>query len=294
VAADASPLRLDAWAMALLAGVGGAAAILAGRTLARPLIALADGVQPPWSYDLQTLIVDLLVYGALILGASLVALFERRAIWRLGDRPLLAGGGGLALGALGFAASLLVAWLVGAAIRGAAPAPGPSLIAPVLADALLVAFAAGAEELFFRGWIQPVLGARLGAWIGLIVTALLFSALHFAGGLRSPMAAFNIFLAGMLFGLLALRSGGLIAPCAAHFAWNWSETGLFGSDPNPGAGPFGAFLDVDLKGPTLWSGGADTMNGSLAATLVLGAIVLVLVLIGPRWSHDPPGDEPAS
>ena len=96
------------------------------------------------------------------------------------------------------------------------------------------------------------------------------------------MAFLNLFLAGMFLGLLALRTGGLVAPCAAHFAWNWCESNLFGSDPNPGSGLFGAFFDLDLRGPALWSGGDDTMNGSLATTLVLGAIILSLAF-GPYW-----------
>ncbi|HEX7758114.1 MAG TPA: CPBP family intramembrane glutamic endopeptidase [Caulobacteraceae bacterium] len=123
-----------------------------------------------------------------------------------------------------------------------------------------------------------MLGGRWGAWMGLLATSLIFCGLHVVGGARAPLAAINIFLAGLFFGLLALRSGGLVAPITAHFAWNWAETGLFATDPNPGAGPFGALVDLDLTGPSLWSGGADTMNGSLATTLVLGALILGLML----------------
>jgi membrane protease YdiL (CAAX protease family) len=148
----------------------------------------------------------------------------------------------------------------------------------MVVDAVLVLLAATAEEIYFRGWLQPLLGARWGVWIGLVVTAVLFSVTHLAAGLHSIAAAVNIFLAGMFFGLLALRTGGLVAPCAAHFGWNWAEAQLFGSDPNPGAGPFGAFFDLDLKGPVLWSGGPDTMNGSLATTLILSLLIVGLML----------------
>ena len=92
------------------------------------------------------------------------------------------------------------------------------------------------------------------------------------------MALLNLMLGGMAFGLLALRSGGLWAPFAAHTAWNWIESGVLGLEPNPGVGAGGSILDLDIVGAGLWSGGGDAMNGSLAATLVLLLGVAGLVL----------------
>jgi len=42
--------------------------------------------------------------------------------------------------------------------------------------------------------------------------------------------------------------------------------------------------DLDLAGPAIWSGGADGMNGSLAATGVLLTLVLAAMAAAPRRS----------
>jgi hypothetical protein len=38
-------------------------------------------------------------------------------------------------------------------------------------------------------------------------------------------------------------------------------------------------IDLKLRGAALWSGGADTMNGSLATTIVLASLFLTLLTI---------------
>jgi len=73
--------------------------------------------------------------------------------------------------------------------------------------ALLLGLVAGIpEEILFRGAIQPLLG--------LILTSLLFGALHAV----SPAYFAYASLAGLLLGQLAIWRGGLWAPVAAHVA----------------------------------------------------------------------------
>jgi membrane protease YdiL (CAAX protease family) len=76
-------------------------------------------------------------------------------------------------------------------------------------DALLLASASGlAEELFFRGALQPVAG-----WFW---ASLLFGVLHFVP--RREFAPWTVFavLAGMLFGGMYEWTGNLTAPVVAH------------------------------------------------------------------------------
>jgi membrane protease YdiL (CAAX protease family) len=141
-----------------------------------------------------------------------------------------------------------------------------------------VAFQSTAEEVFFRGWLQPLLCARWGPWFGLATTAALFGALHLIAGVHGPLAVANVFLAGLLFGLLALRSGGILAPLAAHFAWNWTESGLLGLAP----APMDSLFHLRLGGAALWSGGADAMDGSLGPTLVLLVLDACLIALGRK------------
>jgi membrane protease YdiL (CAAX protease family) len=173
---------------------------------------------------------------------------------------------GLACGSAGFCTAVLIAYLAGS-VSPSAPLPSP--VGALALGAALVMLQSIAEEAFFRGWLQPVLCANWGPWAGLLLTAAAFALLHVIAGAHGVMAVINLFLGGLLFGLLALRTGGLLAPAAAHFAWNWSESGVLGLSPDPS----GSLLALRLGGAPLWSGGPDTMNGSLATTVVLSMLV---------------------
>lgn len=134
------------------------------------------------------------------------------------------------------------------------------------------------EEIYFRGWIQPVLTRAFGPVAAIAATSLAFAALHFAAGVaQTPVSLLNIALAGLLFGLLAWRTGGMMAPMAAHCAWNWTESLGLGLFPNPGVDPT-AIIDLDLTGPALWGGSTEGLNASLAVTFVLLAFCLPLAL----------------
>lgn len=282
VSADSAPRRARGWIVAPAAAVLGFAALWIGQAGAGLILpVLEQGGVPLLLADgrLHVLVVTLMVFGLLILGGLAGALVEGRNPW-LGERnPALALAGGLALGAAGLSLVVGLAALAGGIERGADLRPGPGVLVLGLA---LIALQVAAEEVFFRGWLQPVLCARWGPWLGVAVAAVLFAGLHLAGGARSPTTLTNLVLGGALFGVLALRAGGLWAPFGAHFAWNSIEAMGLGLEPDPGAGPFGALFNLELVGGTAWTGGADRLNGSPATTLVLAALVLLFAAWGPR------------
>ncbi|MBP7778963.1 MAG: CPBP family intramembrane metalloprotease [Acidobacteria bacterium] len=77
---------------------------------------------------------------------------------------------------------------------------------------VLVSLAAGlGEELFFRGWLQAVIGS--------VPAALAFGVAHVAG---PRMLAFGVWATGMglVLGGLATATGGLLAPVVAHACYD--------------------------------------------------------------------------
>jgi hypothetical protein len=227
----------------------------------------------------------LCVLGLLYLAAWALGLgYERRPRPNGGTHALLALGLGLLTGAAGLALALGGAALLGAVGGAAAPVEmAPTLLVQgVFVSALLFALQVGAEEVFFRGWLQPILCLRWGPWVGLAATSVIFGAAHSFLQPVSLLASLNIVLAGAVFGLLALRTGGLWAPFAAHWIWNWGEQSIAGALPNPGVDAIGSVFDVDLAGPALFSGGADALNGALSTTIVLTLLLVVFVLWGAR------------
>jgi membrane protease YdiL (CAAX protease family) len=76
-------------------------------------------------------------------------------------------------------------------------------------------FSAVAEEMFFRGALQPM----LGVWI----TSLVFGALHVAPGRKFIPWPIQAFAMGLAFGGLFWLSGDLSAPIMAHFTINYQN-----------------------------------------------------------------------
>lgn len=71
------------------------------------------------------------------------------------------------------------------------------------------------EEIFYRGLLQRSLERRLGAVPGLVATSVIFGISHFQL-IQFPA----LVLAGLVFGLLAQRSGRLGPAIAAHLVFN--------------------------------------------------------------------------
>lgn len=193
---------------------------------------------------------------------------------------------GAMLGAGGLLAAFAYAWLGGAVVPGASDAVRPALL---LIGLLATVVQAGGEEIFFRGWVQRRLSVDWSPVAGLLTTAAVFAALHLLGGARAPLSLVNLLLGGVWFGLLAQRTGGVMAPIGAHVLWNASEQLLLGLDPNPGVGSFGALFDRDLVGRAIWGGSDEGLNASVAMTLVLVALILPLL----HWRAGGAGAVPA-
>lgn len=224
---------------------------------------------------IQETIFTLMIFGAL-LGVAAVGLSLDNG-WKalIGGAPARMAGVGLAVGVGGLLSAAGLAALASRIVTGVAAGAGAGAL---IGGTLLILFQASVEEVYFRGWLQPVLSRAWGSLAGLLVTAAAFSILHLIGGDRSLLTIVNLLLGGLLFGLLAQRSGGIVLAAAVHFGWNWAESIGLGLVPNPGMGSFGALHDVDIVGSVLWGGSGEGLNASLAMTFALVALVLPTIV----------------
>lgn len=85
-------------------------------------------------------------------------------------------------------------------------------------------FTCVAEEVLFRGAIQQELASRSKPWFAIVISALLFGAIHLPGG---PLLALFATLAGCCYGLAFQLSGRLSIAIAVHFAFNFAHLALF-------------------------------------------------------------------
>jgi len=261
----------------LIAAVAVCATILLlGRGVTEALIGVlgAPGQSPA---GIETVII-LSVFGGMLavamIGGGLWGINAARLGRRPGREALL----GAILGLVGVGAAAGYSALAGTLTEAAS-----SSQALLLAwGTILILVQTGSEEVYFRGWLQRVLAEEWGIVAGLLVTTLAFAALHGIAGAADPISIANLFLAGLLFGLLAIRGAGIAGATAAHFSWNWSEEIVLGMIPNPGIGSFGALLNFELGGPGLWGGSEEGLNASIPMTLVLLALVVPLAILEYR------------
>jgi membrane protease YdiL (CAAX protease family) len=88
--------------------------------------------------------------------------------------------------------------------------------ADLLLNIVFVAVLAGVgEELLFRGLIQRLLTRKYGRWMGIVVAAALFSAMHL-----QFYGFFPRFILGMVLGILFAYSGSLWVAILAHFFYD--------------------------------------------------------------------------
>lgn len=95
-----------------------------------------------------------------------------------------------------------------------------------LTSILAISFGPVMEELFFRGFLYPVLARRLGVVTGVFLTAFGFGMLHsmqlgFAWG-----AVFIIFLVGLVLTIVRVVTDSVGSSVVVHIAYNFTLTAL--------------------------------------------------------------------
>ena len=133
------------------------------------------------------------------------------------------------------------------------------------------------EELFYRGLHLPVFTAYWGLSPAIAFSAFLFSLAHLNNPHLSFGGLFAILIAGVLFAIAYLETGALYLPVALHFSWNFWQN-LFGFRVSGFAFP--TLFQLEITGPTLWTGGAFGPEAGLAGLLLLGLATVATLLYG--------------
>lgn len=89
---------------------------------------------------------------------------------------------------------------------------------------LSVTFAPLMEELFFRGFLYPVLARRMGVAFAVFLTALAFASLHGAQLMFSWGPVLVIFLVGMVLTMVRAKTNSVAAGVIIHMAYNGTIT----------------------------------------------------------------------
>jgi hypothetical protein len=138
------------------------------------------------------------------------------------------------------------------------------------------------EETIFRGIIFRIIEEKLGSYIALFISALIFGALHLLNPNSSLLTAFGLAVqAGLLLGAAYIYSKNLWFPIAIHFAWNFTQSGIFGAVTS-GNSIGKSLLNTNIQGSTLITGGTFGPEGSIQATLFCLTAAIILIIISHR------------
>jgi membrane protease YdiL (CAAX protease family) len=157
--------------------------------------------------------------------------------------------------------------------------------------------AALSEEVLCRGFMMTASKSTRSKAFIIIVPALVFSLLHVLNPGFTVLPMINIFLAGVLFAVLFVRSGSLWMPFGFHFAWNFFQGNIFGISVS--GNEVKSMIEISYTDLTLLNGGTFGAEGGLAVTILLAVgIVLTWKFMKPakdaQWSMEGTLSERAS
>jgi membrane protease YdiL (CAAX protease family) len=139
--------------------------------------------------------------------------------------------------------------------------------------------AAVTEEVVFRFVLFGVIfNITRNINFTVLLTSLLFAFTHILNGL--PFIGFlNIFLAGVLLGLILIRTRSLVYASIFHFSWNFFQGPVFGYKVS--GLTFPSLFDINFDHGNLLNGGSFGLEGSLVALFFL---TLTVVLGFLKWT----------
>ena len=215
-----------------------------------------------------------LLAGAVAAGATLLALDGRTPAalgFHLGRSTPGECVRGLGLGvAVAGAVVLLMAVAGGLRWAGQEGSPGAWVLGGGGA-LLFLAVPAAAEEALLRGYPLQALAEAWGPWWALGLTAGAFGAQHLANPGVTAIGTLNVAAAGLVLGVVYLRTASLWWATGAHLGWNWAH-GYLADVPVSGLELMDAPLyEGVVLGPRWLGGGSFGPEGSLVATAVVVA-----------------------
>lgn len=135
---------------------------------------------------------------------------------------------------------------------------------------LLFIIIAVVEEVLCRGFILGNLMVTFHKYSALIISALIFVALHAFNPSVSGMGLTNLFLAGIALGLPYIYTHNLILPIGLHFSWNFFQS-IFGFHVS-GFETYSIF-QISIVKNNLMNGGKFGFEGSILCSLILLIII---------------------
>ena len=132
------------------------------------------------------------------------------------------------------------------------------------------------EEMFFRGYLMSVLKQTNNSFVIILVSSLIFSLMHASNLNANPLGLFNIFLVGIVFAYMFIRSSSIWMPIGYHITWNYFQGYVFGFQVS--GNPTNGLYETTVAQNNLINGGAFGPEGGAAVTFILIVNLAILYL----------------
>ena len=138
------------------------------------------------------------------------------------------------------------------------------------------------EELLSRGYHLQNLAEGSNLLLAVLISSLIFSALHLSNPNVNGMAVLGLLAAGSFLAYAYIRTKSLWLPIGLHLGWNFFESTVFGY-PVSGMTNF-SLIQQQINGPEWITGGAFGPEAGLLLfpTLLIGAYLI------KRYTHNRP------
>jgi len=132
------------------------------------------------------------------------------------------------------------------------------------------------EEILLRGIVFRITEEKWGSTIALITSGLIFAGLHLLNPHVTIISILCITVVGVLLGAAYIYYRSLWVAIAIHFAWNFTQNGIFGAITS-GNEKTTSLFTTKISGPEILTGGQFGPEGSIEAVLFC-LIVAVIIL----------------
>jgi membrane protease YdiL (CAAX protease family) len=138
------------------------------------------------------------------------------------------------------------------------------------------------EEILFRGILFRVIEEKLGSYLSLLISALLFGFIHISNPNSSFLTAVGLAIqAGLLLGAAYIYARNLWFPIAIHFAWNFTQSAIFGANVSGNTIPK-TLITSKIEGAEWFTGGEFGPEGSIQATIFCLVATIALLFLSHK------------
>lgn len=134
------------------------------------------------------------------------------------------------------------------------------------------------EEIFGRAYCMSVLKQTRNKYIVLGVSAAIFAAMHLWNSGISFLALINLFLVGILFGYMFMKSGNVWMPIGFHITWNYFQGYVLGFQVS--GNEVRGIYQLNNVGNTFFNGGTFGPEGGIIVTVIL---IITFFIVGAYY-----------